>query len=57
MVECNSGTKVMTFTIALSAPSEEVRVYWGTADGSARASDGDYVRASGHLYLPDPNKR
>jgi hypothetical protein len=51
ITEGDSGTKVMVFTVTLSAPSEKgVRVYYSTADGSARVSD-DYVRTSSYLYF------
>lgn len=50
VVEGNSGTRLMTFTVTLShAASKEVRVNYGTLNGTARASDNDYVGASGTL--------
>ncbi len=43
VVEGNSGTKAMTFTVTLSAPSDApVTVDFATADGSATTASGDY---------------
>jgi urease beta subunit len=50
VVEGNSGTRLMTFTVTLShASSQEVRVSYGTQNGTARTSDSDYVSTSGTL--------
>lgn len=48
------GTKVMYFTVTLSAPSTSVvRVNFATQDDTAKVSDNDYVAASGVLeFLP-----
>lgn len=48
--EGNSGTKVLTFTITLSsATTNTVKVSFTTSDGTAKASDHDYVSKSGVL--------
>ncbi len=48
--EGDSGTTGLTFTISLSpASSQTVTVHWVTADGTATATDSDYVAASGDL--------
>jgi chitinase len=49
-----SGTKVMEFTVTLSAPSTEVvRVNFTTKDDTAKISNNDYVSLSGILeFLP-----
>jgi uncharacterized repeat protein (TIGR01451 family) len=53
LVEANSGTKTMTFTLTLSAPSGlRTRVRYETADGSAAAGS-DYVTKSGEVVF-DP---
>ncbi len=50
IVEGNSGTRLMTFTVTLShASNQEVRVSYNTANGTARTSDSDYVSRSGTL--------
>jgi hypothetical protein len=50
VVEGNSGTRLMTFTVTLShASSKEVRVKYSTQNGTARTSDNDYVSTSGTL--------
>src|SRR5207249_887818 len=48
--EGNSGTKVMTFTVTLSAAYDQaVTVNYATHDGSATVADNDYAAASGTL--------
>ena len=48
--EGKSGTKVMTFTVTLSAAYDEpVTVNFATRDGTATAADSDYVATSGTL--------
>src|SRR5262249_23619733 len=48
--EGNSGTQQFKFTVSLSAASSEtVTVDFATADGSALASDSDYVAKNGTL--------
>jgi hypothetical protein len=48
VVEGNSGTKAVTFTVTLSnATDVPVAVSYATADGSATAGGGDYVAKSG----------
>jgi hypothetical protein len=48
--EGRSGTTYFTFTVALSAPSTvPVTVNYATADGTAKASDNDYLPISGTL--------
>ncbi len=50
VVEGNSGTRLMTFTVMLTEPSnKEVRVKYSTQNGTARTSDNDYVSTSGTL--------
>jgi hypothetical protein len=50
IVEGNSGTRLMTFTVYLSAAYDQtVTVRYRTEDGSARVSDNDYNAASGTL--------
>ncbi len=50
VVEGNSGTKALTFTVTLSAASDApVSVYFATADGSATLAGGDYQAKSGTL--------
>jgi hypothetical protein len=50
VTEGNSGTRTMTFTVTLSkASNKEVRVNYGTANGTARTSDSDYTSTSGTL--------
>jgi hypothetical protein len=50
ILEGNSGTRTMTFTVTLSkASNKEVRVNYATANGTARTSDNDYTSASGTL--------
>jgi hypothetical protein len=50
VVEGNSGSKLMTFTISLSqATSQSVRVNYRTANGTAKTSDNDYVSKSGTI--------
>ena len=50
VVEGNSGTKSVTFTVTLSAASDApVTVTYATADGTATLAGGDYRAASGTL--------
>ena len=50
LTEGNSGTQVMTFTVTLSAAYDQaVTINFATADGTAKASDNDYVATSGTL--------
>ncbi|HEX5105015.1 MAG TPA: Calx-beta domain-containing protein [Pirellulaceae bacterium] len=50
VVEGNSGTKLMVFTVYLSQVSgQTVKVNYATANGSAKTSDNDYVAKSGTL--------
>lgn len=50
IVEGNSGTKLMTFTVSLSsASSAGVSVNYSTANSSATTSNNDYVSKSGTL--------
>ncbi|MBI3406960.1 MAG: DUF3466 family protein [Planctomycetes bacterium] len=52
VVEGNSGTKLMTFTVTLSqASGMDVWVNFATANGTAAVSDSDYVAKSGTLYF------
>jgi hypothetical protein len=46
VVEGNSGTTPMVFTIGVSVHSGTVSVSWATADGTAKAPD-DYTAAAG----------
>jgi chitinase len=48
--EGNSGTKVMTFNVTLSAAYDQpVTVHYATQDSSATVADNDYVATSGTL--------
>ncbi|HEX8911060.1 MAG TPA: Calx-beta domain-containing protein, partial [Humisphaera sp.] len=50
VVEGNSGTRTMTFTVRLSNASDEVvTVKYATADGTAKAALNDYKAKSGTL--------
>ena len=50
IVEGNSGTRTMSFTVNLSHPSGlGVSVNYATANGTAKTSDNDYLAASGRL--------
>ncbi len=50
VVEGNTGTKSLTFTVTLSAASDApVTVTYATADGSATIAGGDYQAATGTL--------
>ena len=50
VVEGNTGTKSVTFTVTLSAASDApVTVTYATADGTATRAGGDYRAASGTL--------
>lgn len=52
IVEGNSGTQLMIFTISLSQPSgKDVWVNYATANGTARTSDNDYTAKSGSVYF------
>jgi hypothetical protein len=59
VTEGNSGTKLMTFTVSLSAAYDQtVTVNFATADGSARVADGDYVARSGSLsFAPGETRK
>jgi hypothetical protein len=50
VVEGNSGTRTMTFSVSLSRiSSQTVSVNFATANGSAKTSDNDYVAKSGTI--------
>jgi Calx-beta domain/FG-GAP-like repeat len=50
IMEGNSGTKAMTFTVTLSAAYDQtVTVHFATHDDTAKAADNDYVATSGTL--------
>lgn len=50
IIESDSGQTALVFTVSLSkAGSKEVSVKYGTANGTATASDGDFVGKSGTL--------
>ncbi len=50
IVEGNSGSKLMTFTISLSqASTTSVTVAYATANGTAKTGDKDYVAKSGTI--------
>jgi len=50
--EGNKNSKVFTFVVTLSAPSEkEVRVNFATANGTATTADNDYLDRSGTLVF------
>jgi len=52
IVEGNSGTRLMVFTVYLSqASGNDVWVNYTTANGTARTSDNDYVAQSGTVYF------
>ncbi|MBI2826895.1 MAG: VCBS repeat-containing protein [Planctomycetia bacterium] len=52
IIEGNSGTTLMTFTVYLSqASGNDVWVNYTTANGNARTSDNDYVAKSGTIYF------
>jgi hypothetical protein len=52
VVEGNSGTTLMVFTVYLSQVSgQTVQVNYATANGSARTSDNDYLAKSGTLVF------
>jgi hypothetical protein len=52
VVEGNSGTKLMTFTVSLSqASGQGVSVNYATANGTATVSNNDYVANSGNVYF------
>jgi uncharacterized repeat protein (TIGR01451 family) len=53
VLEGNSGTNEVTFTVVLSAPSTNtVTVNFVTANGTATSASGDYVFTSGSLSFP-----
>lgn len=48
--EGNTGTKVVTFPVTLTNPSDQtVTVHFATADGTATTADNDYIAKSGTL--------
>jgi large repetitive protein len=50
IIEGNSGTRPLVFTVSLSAAYDApVTINFATADGTARASGGDYLSTSGTL--------
>lgn len=50
ILEGNSGTKMLTFTVKLSKTSASpVTVKYTTSDGTAKLSDNDYIATSGTL--------
>jgi hypothetical protein len=50
--EGDRGTKLLTFTVSLSAVSDKwVWVNYATADGTAKTSGNDYVATSGTVYF------
>ena len=52
VVEGDSGTKNLTFTVNLSAPTFQIVSFnYTTADGTAKLSDNDYLAASGQLVI------
>jgi hypothetical protein len=52
VVEGNSGTTPMTFTVSLSSVSGQgVWVNYTTANNTAKTSDNDYVPTSGSIYF------
>lgn len=52
ITEGNSGTKLLSFTVSLSAVSSQtVQVNYATANGSAKTSDNDYVSSSGTIIF------
>ena len=52
-VEVNEGGTA-TVTLELSAPADfAIRYTWFTRDGTARATDDDYQKASGFVYIND----
>jgi hypothetical protein len=52
LVEGNSGTQAMAFTVSLSkASGEGVWVNYKTANGSATTSNSDYAASSGTIYF------
>src|SRR5439155_792573 len=53
VTEGNSGTTNVTLTATLSAPTDQpVTVNYATHDGTAKASNNDYVEVSGVLTIP-----
>jgi len=53
VIEGNTGTNDVTFTVVLSAPSTNtVTVNFATANGTATSGSGDYVFRSGSLSFP-----
>jgi hypothetical protein len=51
IAEGDGGTKVATFTVSRTGGSGAFDVNFGTAPGTATASDGDYVPISGTLHF------
>ena len=51
VVEGNAGTKVMTFTLTRSGGTAAFDVKYATVDGTAKASNGDYVAASNTIHF------
>jgi len=52
VVEGNSGSKLMVFTVSLSGASEKpISVNYSTANGTAKTSNHDYTVQSGTLYF------
>jgi hypothetical protein len=52
VVEGNSGTRLMVFTVRLSVASDKIiAVDYSTANGTAKVSDKDYNAQSGLLYF------
>src|SRR5581483_8518213 len=50
LAEGNAGQRAFVFTVSLSeASSKQVSVKYATANGTARAGDGDFVGTSGTL--------
>src|SRR5207247_2394682 len=52
IVEGNTGTNLLVFTVSLSAPSgKNIYVSYATADDTATTADQDYQAASGGVYF------
>jgi hypothetical protein len=52
VIEGNSGTRQMTFTVSLSRSSgQEVRVHYATANGTATTGNDDYLAKSGMIIF------
>lgn len=53
VLEGNSGTTNLNFAVALTKPSTaDVTIVYATADGTASATNNDYVAAGGSLVIP-----